>query len=176
LFAELACALSARLVQYLGHAAAQKCRIRVVLRHNRRVAWQTRQLGAAYDRLAPDGTEIRDLVRVSGGSMVHCTLRPGQTTQAVRHRTVEETWFCLAGRGQVWRRAVAAPPTSDQSSDQGDEVVEVEPGVALTIPLGVAFQFRASGSQPLELVIATMPPWPGHDEAVPMDGLWEHSR
>jgi mannose-6-phosphate isomerase-like protein (cupin superfamily) len=122
-------------------------------------------MAAAHDLLAPDGSEIRVLVQVAGGSMVHCTLPAGQVSRAVRHRTVEEVWFCVGGRGQVWRSTVAT-----------QEIVDVEPGVALSIPLGVAFQFRASASTPLELVIATLPPWPGEDEAVPVDGIWAASR
>jgi mannose-6-phosphate isomerase-like protein (cupin superfamily) len=129
------------------------------------VVWQTRRLGASYDSLAPDGSEIRVLVQVDAGSMVHCTLRPGQVTRAVRHQTVQEVWYCVAGAGQVWRKAADT-----------DEVVDVEPGVALSIPLGVAFQFRASGAQPLELIITTLPPWPGPDEAIPVDGAWEPAR
>jgi mannose-6-phosphate isomerase-like protein (cupin superfamily) len=130
--------------------------------HNPHVMWQTHQLESAYDVLAPDGSEIRLLVQVQGGSMVHCRLQPGQVTLAVRHRTVEEMWYCVAGAGQLWRNVGVT-----------EEVVELEPGVALNIPLGAAFQFRASQSQPLELVIATIPPWPGPDEAVPTDGIWK---
>jgi mannose-6-phosphate isomerase-like protein (cupin superfamily) len=126
------------------------------------VVWQTHQLRAAYDVLAPDGSEIRQLVQVDRASLVHCTLRPGQVTRAVQHRTVEEVWFCTGGAGQVWRKLADT-----------EEIVEVRPGVALSIPLGVAFQFRATGSRPLELVITTLPPWPGADEAVAVDGLWE---
>jgi mannose-6-phosphate isomerase-like protein (cupin superfamily) len=126
------------------------------------VDWQTSRVNPDYDDLAPDGSEIRLLVSVRGGSMVHCTLRPGQVTQAVRHRSVEEVWYCLTGSGQVWRR------TNDT-----DEVVELSPGIALSMPLGVDFQFRATGRQPLEIVITTMPPWPGADEAIPLDdGHW----
>jgi mannose-6-phosphate isomerase-like protein (cupin superfamily) len=121
--------------------------------------WQTRRMGTDYDLLAPDGSEIRLLTQLSGGSMVYCTLQVGRTTRAVRHKTVEELWLCLAGRGQVWRR-----------SAEREEVTDVERGVALTIPLGVSFQFRTIGSAPLELVIATVPQWPGEDEAVAVDG------
>ena len=133
--------------------------------HNRRVTWQTARVGAACDALAPDGSEIRLLVHVPRGSMVHCTLVPGQVTTAVRHRTVEEVWLCIAGRGEVWRR-----------SGDAEETVDVEPGVALTIPLGTSFQFRATGTEPLEVVITTMPPWPGADEAVAVDGRWTAAR
>lgn len=122
-------------------------------------------MAAAHDLLAPDGSEVRVLVKVAGGSMVHCTLPAGQVTRAVRHRTVEELWFCVGGRGQVWRSSAVA----------SEEIVDVEPGVALSIPLGVAFQFRASASVPLQVVIATLPPWPGEDEAVPVDGIWAAS-
>jgi mannose-6-phosphate isomerase-like protein (cupin superfamily) len=123
------------------------------------------RLGQTYDVLAPDGSEIRLLVSLNGGSMVHCTLPPGQVTQAVRHRTVEEMWFCVAGSGQVWRK-----------SPSQQDIVDVEPGVALSIPLGTAFQFRTTGAQPLELLITTLPPWPGPDEAVAVDGVWEAGR
>jgi mannose-6-phosphate isomerase-like protein (cupin superfamily) len=126
--------------------------------------WQTVRLGADYDALAPDGSEIRVLVSVDGGSMVHCTLRPGQVTRAVRHQTVEEVWFCLAGHGEVWRKAAQSPD---------EEVIEMTPGVALSIPLGTVFQFRALGAASFEVVITTLPPWPGADEAVTVEGLWE---
>ena len=124
-------------------------------------SWQTRSLAAGVDALAPDGSEIRFLAELAGASVVHCTLEPGGVTRAVRHRTVEEAWFFLGGRGQVWRRA-----------DGLEEVTDVRPGLALTIPLGAHFQFRATGPEPLTFVIATSPPWPGDDEAVPVDGPW----
>jgi mannose-6-phosphate isomerase-like protein (cupin superfamily) len=124
--------------------------------------WQTTHVPVNFDLLAPDGSEIRLLTRVNGGSMVHCVVRPGQVTEAVRHQTVEELWYCLAGQGELWRR-----------SNQREEVVQLKAGVAASIPLGVDFQFRANGGQPLELVITTMPPWPGPSEAVPVAGAWQ---
>ena len=115
-----------------------------------------------YDLLAPDGSEIRLLSAAKAGSMVHCTLPPGAVSKAVRHRTVEEIWFFLQGRGQVWRR-------------RGDEetTVEVGPGVSLTIETGDHFQFRNSGIEDLCFIIATMPPWPGEHEAVRVGDHWE---
>ena len=124
--------------------------------------FQTARAGRSADALAPDGSEIRLLGAVRGGGVVHCTLPPGRTSLAVRHRTVEEIWYVLGGRGQVWR-----------GLGPREEVVDVEPGVALTIPLGVHFQFRTVGSEPLRFVIVTIPPWPGAEEAVRVKDHWE---
>ena len=128
---------------------------------------QTTRLPAAYDILAPDGSEIRLLSAMNGGSMVHCTLPPGAVSMAVRHQTVEESWYFVGGRGQVWRK-------------QGDHesVVDVDPGVCVTIELGAHFQFRNIGSEDLCFIICTVPPWPDEAEAVRVDDFWpvnEHS-
>jgi mannose-6-phosphate isomerase-like protein (cupin superfamily) len=110
---------------------------------------------------APDGSEVRPLLKSGGGSFAYCTLPAGCTSLAVRHRTVEEIWYFNSGTGEMWRK-------------QGDreEVVEVGPGVCLTIPLGTHFQFRNTGEEPLCSLIATMPPWPGSQEAVRVEGRW----
>lgn len=128
------------------------------------VSWQTAAVPPAFDVLAPDGSEIRLLVQVAGGSLVHCTLPPGGVTHAVQHRTVEEVWFCLAGSGQLWR-----------SAEDVEDVTDLVPGVAVSLPLGTRFQFRANGTQPLEVVITTLPPWPGPGEAFPVAGHWTPS-
>jgi len=51
-------------------------------------------------------------------------------------------------------------------------VTEFTPGVCVSVPPGVRFQFRNSGAGPLEFVIATMPRWPGYHEAVKTDRHW----
>ena len=81
---------------------------------------------------------------------------------AVRHRSVEEIWYFLRGEGEMWRRS---------GEDEG--VVAVSGGVCITIPLGTAFQFRATGEDPLVAIGATMPPWPGPGEAAIVSGPWE---
>ncbi len=112
---------------------------------------------------APDGSQVRVLSSAGGGSMILCTLHPGAVTRPVRHRTVEELWYCMRGRGWLWR-----------SLDGRDETVSLEHGVSASIPVGAAFQFRCDGAdEPLEIVIVTTPPWPGEDEAVACDGPWE---
>ena len=93
--------------------------------------------------------------------MAHCTLPPGGVSKAVAHRTVEEIWYFLEGEGEVWRIREGV----------GEEVA-VSPGVALTIPLGTGFQFRNTGSAHLRFVIATMPPWPGEEEAFRVEDRW----
>jgi len=119
------------------------------------------QLPGERTVVAPDGSDVRVLLALAGGSMAHFELAPGQVSAAMTHRTVEEIWYVLAGRGQMWR-------------EQGgrEEVVELLPGACITIPLETHFQFRASADGPLAAVAVTMPPWPGADEAVAVAGPW----
>jgi len=109
--------------------------------------------------VAPDGSDVRVLLGLKGGGMAHFELAAGKTSKAVVHRTVEEIWYVVSGRGEMWRR-------------QGDreEVVALEPGTCLTIPLGTQFQFRSF--ETLAAVAITMPPWPGEGEATIVPGKW----
>ncbi|MFO1007192.1 MAG: cupin domain-containing protein [Planctomycetaceae bacterium] len=123
--------------------------------------FQTLRLPVAPIDTAADGTDVRPLLQLQGGSMAHFELRPGAVSKAVTHRTVEEVWFFLGGRGEMWRK-------------QGDheEIVSVEAGVSVTIPLGTQFQFRSYGYEPLTFILVTMPPWPGPDEVYEVPGKW----
>ena len=127
-----------------------------------RPPYTTAMLREHVDVLAPDGSQVRLLVELAGGGMAHFTLPPGKVSRAVRHRTVEELWFVVSGEGEMWRA----------QGDQQD-IVTLKPGVALTIPLGTRFQFRAGESGPLAAVAVTIPPWPGEDEAVVDEGPWQ---
>jgi mannose-6-phosphate isomerase-like protein (cupin superfamily) len=124
-------------------------------------SFATKRLPAARDAIAPDGSDVRVLLGLKAGSMAHFELSPGEVSTAVSHRTVEEIWLVLSGRGEMWRRQGGS-----------EEVVPLEAGVCLTIPLGTHFQFRASEEGALRIVGVTMPPWPGDGEAVPVDGKW----
>ena len=122
----------------------------------------TRNLPREHTVLAPDGSEIRELVSVRGGSMVHCTLPPGAVSMAVKHLTVEEVWYVTQGRGKLWRR-----------NECGELLVDLEPGLSIGIEIGTHFQFRNTSSEDLCLVIVTMPPWPGEHEAVRVEDYWD---
>ena len=123
--------------------------------------YETKTLGEGVDATAPDGTAVRLLLSLAGGSMIHFELHAGAVSHAVTHRTVEEIWFVVSGRGGIWRR-----------QDGVESIVPLAPGTSLTVPLGTAFQFRADADAPLAFVAITMPPWPGMDEAVSIEGPW----
>jgi mannose-6-phosphate isomerase-like protein (cupin superfamily) len=122
----------------------------------------TMTLSAARNVLAPDGSEVRILLSLAGGSMAHFRLSPGQISRAVRHRTVEEIWYILSGQGEMWR-----------SDGQHAQTLALSCGICLTIPVRVSFQFRCIGTEPLAAVAITMPPWPGDGEAEIVAGVWE---
>jgi hypothetical protein len=46
------------------------------------------QLPALPDAVAPDGSDVRVLLRLSRGSMAHFELGAGRVSRAVAHRTV----------------------------------------------------------------------------------------
>jgi mannose-6-phosphate isomerase-like protein (cupin superfamily) len=126
--------------------------------------FQTTTLPTDPTVAAPDGSDVRVLLGLAGGGMAHFQLAAGQAARAVVHRTVEEIWYVVAGRGEMWRRA-----------GEREEVTELRPGVCLTLPLGTHFQFRAAPDQGVSAVAITMPPWPGPDEALWVPGPWTPS-
>jgi mannose-6-phosphate isomerase-like protein (cupin superfamily) len=121
-----------------------------------------KDLPFAAEYLAPDGSEIRQLLETPAGGLAHCRLEAGRTTQAVRHRSVSEIWFVLSGTGRLWRRV-----------EEDDAETVLKPGRCVTIPIGADFQFRAGTDAPLELMMGTYPRWPGAQEAHPVPGRWD---
>ena len=111
---------------------------------------------------APDGSQVRVLLRLAGGSMAHFELESGLVSIPVAHRSVEELWFIVEGMGEMWRR-----------QGEEEETVALEPGTCISIPAGTAFQFRSGGPGPLRAVAITMPPWPGEEEAYEVEGKWK---
>jgi mannose-6-phosphate isomerase-like protein (cupin superfamily) len=126
------------------------------------VMFETKPLPQSRDAIAPDGSNVRLLSGLERGSMAHFQLAPEETSTAVTHRTVDEIWYFLTGRGQLWRQ-----------QESRIEIVEVRAGVSLTIPVGTRFQFRSFGDEPLTAIGVTMPPWPGEGEAVIVAGPWQ---
>ena len=123
--------------------------------------FETKRLPSAVDAMAPDGSEVRILCSGARGSMAHFSLPGRQVSLAVAHHGIEEAWYFLAGQGRFWRK---------QGADE--EIVEVSEGVSISIPPGTHFQFRNDGDEALAAVGVSMPPWPGEDEAYPVDGIW----
>jgi mannose-6-phosphate isomerase-like protein (cupin superfamily) len=122
----------------------------------------TKRLPMAHDAIAPDGSDVRTLLELERGGMAHFELAPGQTSVAEVHRTVDEIWYFLNGRGEMWRKF------GDQET-----VEPVDPGVCITIPVGTHFQWRSFGYEPLAALGVTMPPWPGEGEGYQVEGKWE---
>jgi len=122
---------------------------------------ETKRVSNNPDAVAPDGSEVRVLCRTERGSMAQFTLPPHAVSRAVAHRTVEEVWCFVAGRGRMWRRLGGE-----------DEITEVGPGTSVSIPAGTHFQFRCDGDEPLTAVGVTMPPWPGEAEAYAVEEHW----
>jgi mannose-6-phosphate isomerase-like protein (cupin superfamily) len=96
------------------------------------------------------------------GNMIHSTVPPGMVGHACRFLTIDEYWFVLSGEGEIWRRA----------TDGRESITLLVSGVCIDIPLGTAFQYRCTGDVPLVFTCTALPPWPGDDEAVIMDGPW----
>lgn len=113
--------------------------------------------------IAPDGSEVRRLGRVDGGSMARFTFSAGAISRAVRHHRVEELWYVLSGRGEIWRA-----PASGATG-----ITALSSSESIAIPARCAFQVRVHDGEPLVVLAVTMPPWPGEDEAELVEGCWD---
>jgi mannose-6-phosphate isomerase-like protein (cupin superfamily) len=125
------------------------------------MTFETKAIGGAPDAIAPDGSEVRVLCQLSRGGLAAFSLPPGVVAKAVAHHTVEELWYVISGRGRMWRKL-----------GEEEEVTELGPGLSLSIPTGTHFQFRCDSPEPLVVISATMPPWPGETEAFHVEGVW----
>lgn len=114
------------------------------------------------DTQSPAGADIRFIMDGPTGNMIHSTVPPGQINRATIHATVSEFWHVLAGEGEIWRK------------DKNEEkITALSAGVSIDIPVGTAFQYRATGDVPLRFICISMPPWPGDFEASHLEGAWE---
>ena len=124
----------------------------------------TTRIPANATEIAPDGSAVRVLLGVAGGSMAHFELAAGETSRAISHKSVEEIWLVLSGAGELWRKQAAR-----------EEIVTLSPGVCVSLPRTTHFQFRASQSEDVAIVATTIPRWPGDDEAEFVAGPWAPS-
>jgi mannose-6-phosphate isomerase-like protein (cupin superfamily) len=125
---------------------------------------QTRAFPSKPDACSPAGAQVRHLIEGETGNMIHSTVPAGQVNRAAVHATVSEFWFVLSGEGQIWRR-----------DDTGEETIDLSPGLSIDIPVGTAFQYRCTGSNPLEFLCISMPRWPGDKEATIIEGVNRHA-
>lgn len=123
---------------------------------------KTVHLDTAAAGRSPLGAHIRYLMDGPHGNLIHSTVPPGMVGRACHFRTIDEYWYVLSGRGEIWRRA----------PDGTESVTELLPGVCVDIPLGTAFQYRCRGREPLTFSCVALPPWPGDEEAVLVEGPW----
>jgi alkylhydroperoxidase/carboxymuconolactone decarboxylase family protein YurZ/mannose-6-phosphate isomerase-like protein (cupin superfamily) len=117
--------------------------------------WITKTLGVERDYIAPDGSDTRLLASLPERAGLRlCELGVGRDSGRVRHKNVDEIWYVVSGLGEIAR-----------TCDDKEDVTSLVPGTSLTIPQGTTFQFRCLGSSPLQILIVSMPPWPGPDDA-----------
>ena len=102
--------------------------------------------------IAPDSSQILRLQSNPSASQVLCRLPAGQVSISARHKTITEFWYVLSGEGHL---AI------------GEQVISLQRGAYAQIKPHEIFQFAAK--QDLEILITTLPPWPGDDEAETFD-------
>jgi len=109
------------------------------------------------DHISPAGAEIRVLQTESkNGSLVHCTLKAGQRSNAVMHHTVFEIWHVISGQGKIWIW---------DNGEIGSRCVLLKPGITISIECKTTFQYQSSKKQDLVFLCFTTPRWPGPHEA-----------
>ena len=118
-------------------------------------------LSAEPDAKSPAGADIRFIMDGPLANMIHSTVPPGQINRATLHATVSEFWHVISGEGDIWRRDTG-----------GERITPLRAGTSIDIPVGTAFQYRCTSSEPLCFICITMPPWPGDHEATFLQGAW----
>jgi mannose-6-phosphate isomerase-like protein (cupin superfamily) len=113
---------------------------------------------------APDTMAVRVLTRLPTASAAVFELPPGGVSRPGHHGRVDESWFVVAGTGEMW-----VQPDGGEA-----QVVPLTPGSTVAFTSGVAFQVRSTGDAPLQVFGVTTPPWPEDrdDEWQPVPGRW----
>ena len=67
--------------------------------------FSTKRLPGHPRGVAPDGTAVRELLQLAGGSLAHLELAPGKTFIHCGCSIGRlEIWYFVGGRGEVWRK------------------------------------------------------------------------
>lgn len=123
--------------------------------------FQTLSTGAAGSEIAPDGSNVRPLLRFPAGSMARFEFSSGQVSHAVRHPALDELWYVITGSGEIWRQ-----------QDEVSTVERLEPGTCISIPRNTAFQCRVDYAG-MTVIAITLPAWSGDVNAIAVTGHWQ---
>jgi mannose-6-phosphate isomerase-like protein (cupin superfamily) len=89
-------------------------------------------------------------------------LPPRAVSKTVASDILEEVWYFISGHGRIWRLLGSR-----------EQIVDVGPGIFITILAGTHFQFRSDTDDPLTAVGATMPPWTDAGDVYAVQGKWD---
>lgn len=129
--------------------------------------WKIKQLSKDPDNIAVDTSEIRKIFATGKASVVHCTLPPKAVSVAIRNLGIDEIWYFIGGQGEIWIK---------EEDEVKGERQKLGPGSCLTIPMGVHFQYRALGEDPMTILCVTMPPFQSQEENnEEVEAHWEPS-
>ena len=124
-------------------------------------AWLTKRLGRDADYVSPGGaSEIRLLPSFAEGEIVHAHTQAGATSVAAALSGLGELFFVLRGEGELWR-----------STGDLDDLTRLVPDRCVSIPPGVAYQYRAESD--LDMLVATAPRWSRENWAETERAYWD---
>ena len=89
--------------------------------------------------------------RSDKNSVAHFHLEPGCASAWSYNKVGEESFFILAGRGEIWT---------------GNQAQAVQPGSFILVPASVVRSVRASKGEALEFYAVTAPAWSREDDVL----------
>ena len=100
-----------------------------------------------------DGSLIREIIHPSirkdaRMSLAEATVQEGCSTVLHLHRTSQEIYHILSGRGMMFL---------------GEEIFAVEPGDSILIMPGTSHRIESTGDQPLRILCCCNPPYDHED-------------
>jgi mannose-6-phosphate isomerase-like protein (cupin superfamily) len=81
--------------------------------------FETKPLPTEPDAIVPDGSAVRILARLSGGSIANFQRTPRDISCRCSSRC-REIWFVLSGRGEMWRKHECC---AEQLPEVGSDIV-----------------------------------------------------